>query len=218
MKKIKVNQKFGYLTVIGLSISDGRGVSWVVKCVCGKSIVMGNHVLGRGSRGSCGCKEKELKSFSKFNKKNPMWKGRKVKYEALHQWMNTNFKKPKLCQCCKKNPPYDLANIKSNKNKKTYTRDIKNWEWLCRRCHMTKDGRLDKFRKMDKQYLIQTQRLKHNWIKKNEKWFKHCKMCKRLLEVNNIYFYKKLKNFSTFCKICSSKVSKQYYVKNKNKQ
>jgi len=48
--------------------------------------------------------------------------------------------KPKLCQDCKKKPPYDLANISQE-----YKRDLSDWEWLCRKCHMKKDGRLEKF-------------------------------------------------------------------------
>jgi len=35
-------------------------------------------------------------------------------------------------------PPHDLA------NKGTYDRKLKNWEWLCRKCHMIKDGRMKK--------------------------------------------------------------------------
>jgi len=34
--------------------------------------------------------------------------------------------------------PYDVANISGK-----YKRDIKDFEWLCRLCHMTKDGRLE---------------------------------------------------------------------------
>ncbi len=41
--------------------------------------------------------------------------------------------------------PLDLSN-KSGK----YKRDLIDWEWLCRRCHMIKDGRLDKLHKKRK--------------------------------------------------------------------
>jgi hypothetical protein len=70
------------------------------------------------------------------NIKNPMWKGENVGYSALHQWVKRYFSKTIKCNNCKKVPPYDLA------NKGIYNRDFKNWEWLCRRCHMTKDGRM----------------------------------------------------------------------------
>jgi predicted amidophosphoribosyltransferase len=65
-----------------------------------------------------------------------MWKGEKVGMTALHEWIGNRLPKPKVCECCKKDLPRDLA------NKGTYDRDFMNWEWLCRRCHMTKDGRL----------------------------------------------------------------------------
>ena len=70
---------------------------------------------------------------------NPLWKGDKVSLRGLHIWVHTRLPKPKYCQGCNKVPPYDLA------NKGTYNRDLNNWEWLCRRCHMEKDGRLARF-------------------------------------------------------------------------
>jgi hypothetical protein len=71
--------------------------------------------------------------------KNPMWKGNKVTKTPLHLWVKSRLSKPKLCQDCKQKPPYDLAN-KSGK----YKRLLTDWEWLCRGCHMKKDGRLKK--------------------------------------------------------------------------
>lgn len=76
--------------------------------------------------------------ISKLAEKNPMWKGDKVGLGQLHTWVRERLPKPKLCECCKKVPPLDLA------NKGTYNRELSNWEWLCRRCHMTKDGRIKK--------------------------------------------------------------------------
>ena len=71
---------------------------------------------------------------------NPNWKGDDVGYKQLHVWMRNKMPKPDLCECCKKSPPMDLA------NKGVYTRDLENWEWLCRRCHMQKDGRMKNLR------------------------------------------------------------------------
>lgn len=71
---------------------------------------------------------------------NSMWKGNNVSYGALHQWLRKRIPKPKFCENCKENPPYDLAN-----KTRIYNRDFKNWEWLCRKCHMKKDGRIIKF-------------------------------------------------------------------------
>ena len=74
--------------------------------------------------------------LAKLAEKNPMWRGDKVQYFQLHTWIKARIPKPKKCECCKKVPPYDLA------NKGIYDRNLKNWEWLCRKCHMMKDGRI----------------------------------------------------------------------------
>mgnify|MGYP001573560845 FL=1 len=66
------------------------------------------------------------------------WKGRNVHIETLHQWIKKNKPKPELCECCHIKPPYDCANISGE-----YLRDVNDYEWLCRRCHMLKDGRLE---------------------------------------------------------------------------
>lgn|SRR3990167_9254347 len=79
-------------------------------------------------------------SQSKIKNKNPMWKGEKVGYGALHDWIKSRKRKIKLCQKCKKSFSYDLA------NKGIYNRELKNWEWLCRKCHMIKDGRMKKLK------------------------------------------------------------------------
>lgn len=65
------------------------------------------------------------------------WKGDKVGREALHNWVQKRKQKPVVCECCGIVPPHDLANISGQ-----YRRDIADFEWLCRRCHMKKDGRL----------------------------------------------------------------------------
>ena len=71
--------------------------------------------------------------------KNLNWKGEKIGLTALHQWVNNRLNKPELCENCNKEKSYDLA------NKGVYNRDFKNWWYLCRRCHMQSDGRLDIF-------------------------------------------------------------------------
>jgi hypothetical protein len=72
---------------------------------------------------------------------NPNWKGDNVGIDALHTYIRKMLPIPEFCQICNKAKPYDLANI-SNK----YKRDIIDWEWLCRKCHMTKDGRLERLK------------------------------------------------------------------------
>lgn len=76
--------------------------------------------------------------LSKIKEKNPNWKGDDIGYKGIHIWFNRNLKKPEKCQKCNKEARLDLAN-KSGK----YLRDETDWEWLCRRCHMLSDGRME---------------------------------------------------------------------------
>jgi hypothetical protein len=79
---------------------------------------------------------KEKMRKAKLGKKNPFWKGTKVGYNGLHRWVERRLEKPELCERCNKRPAIDLA------NKGVYNRDLENWEYLCRHCHMKEDGRL----------------------------------------------------------------------------
>jgi hypothetical protein len=85
-------------------------------------------------------RSKYCKKHAYIAEKNSMWKGEKVQYTQLHTWVKSRLPKPKLCENCKKVPPYDLANITGK-----YTRELLNWKWFCRKCHMKSDGRLVKF-------------------------------------------------------------------------
>lgn len=61
---------------------------------------------------------------------NHCWKGDKVGYFALHEWIRKMLAKPFACNHCEKIKPLQLAN-KSHE----YKRDINDWLWLCRKCH-----------------------------------------------------------------------------------
>lgn len=76
-------------------------------------------------------------SLSRVGSKNPAWRGDRASYSAVHSWVRRNLVKPKLCQSCQVVPPLDVANISQK-----YLRDLSDYEWLCRKCHMKKDGRL----------------------------------------------------------------------------
>jgi hypothetical protein len=78
---------------------------------------------------------------------NNMWAGSTVGYDALHNWVRRNKPKPDVCEDCHKEPPYDLANISGK-----YKRDIDDFAWLCRRCHMRQDGRAKRVLKNLKQF------------------------------------------------------------------
>lgn len=81
--------------------------------------------------------------LTKLEANNPMWKGDLVGYNALHDWVKYRFPKPSLCENCSKEEARDLAN-KSGQ----YSRDLSDWWWLCRHCHMKIDGRTARLAKM----------------------------------------------------------------------
>ena len=83
---------------------------------------------------------KERIRKTKVGKLNPMWQGNAVGYGALHAWVKRRLSKPEFCSKCKSTSPCDLANISQR-----YERNLSDWEWLCRRCHMMKDGRMKNF-------------------------------------------------------------------------
>jgi hypothetical protein len=67
---------------------------------------------------------------------NPGYKGDDAGYGAIHIWVRRRKFKPELCERCGLAPSADLAN-KTN----MYLRDLSDWEYLCRKCHMDSDGR-----------------------------------------------------------------------------
>jgi len=83
--------------------------------------------------------EETKKTISEKHKDelNVNWKGDDVGRTQLHEWVRRRKVKPEFCENCKKNKPYDLANISGE-----YKRDINDFKWLCRSCHMKEDGRI----------------------------------------------------------------------------
>jgi len=109
------------------------------ECECGTTFKVRLSSVKSGYTKSCGCMTSEWRKSAKIGEKNPLWKGENVQYGALHAWVSRNKPKPSLCEECNEAPPYDLANISQE-----YKRDIDDFEWICRVCHMTKDGRIEK--------------------------------------------------------------------------
>lgn len=62
------------------------------------------------------------------------WKGDSVGRASLHDYVKKRFPKPQFCQRCGNEKPLDLSN---NGN---YSRELSDWEWICRSCHAKKDG------------------------------------------------------------------------------
>jgi len=73
-----------------------------------------------------------LNGFKEMEK-HPFWQGENVGYQALHTWVKRRLKKPLVCPRCGKAKRFDLS------NNGIYNREFKNWEWLCRGCHLKKD-------------------------------------------------------------------------------
>lgn len=168
---------FGRLTVLKLSHIK-RISQWLCKCECGNEVVVTGNSMVIGDTKSCGCYRKERPTIEASEEKGSNWKGEKVKYRALHGRMYKKVPKPKLCCFCKDKPVTDLANISQE-----YKTTVDDWMWLCRGCHT----RYDK-----------------GWIWKNKKWFKNCKNCNQVLEVNKQNFYLRASGKWVYnCKNCS---------------
>ena len=130
---------------------------------------------------------------------NPNWKGNKVGKNQLHVWIRTRKPKPEFCEQCKMNKPIDLANISQK-----YKRDVNDFKWLCRRCHMLEDGRMKKF--------ISIQRPKG---KKSKNWKggkPKCLICGKMTSTYKSKWCRKhsqiyRKVLPTLCLICKTKIN-----------
>lgn len=107
---------------------------------CKKCPYCNTNILSRSNACvKCAAKYRDNSKMDKnfgdtIGKMNGRWKGDDVGYFALHSWIRKNKPKPEFCVKCNKNKPKDLANISGK-----YKRDINDFEWLCRKCHYSKD-------------------------------------------------------------------------------
>ena len=70
------------------------------------------------------------------------WKGEIPNYRTLHKWLRKNYGKPKRCSFCNKEGK--IINKKWNieyalRKGKIYNRNIKNYIFLCHKCHKNYD-------------------------------------------------------------------------------
>lgn len=78
--------------------------------------------------------QKETLSKRQEGSRNHQWKGARVKYGALHEWIRKNFGQPSVCENCGKK---NLTNRKihwANRSGK-YLRNRTDWIRLCVPCH-----------------------------------------------------------------------------------
>jgi len=98
--------------------------------------------MNPNSRAGCFKKGNHSWKFRKeemLSEKNPMWKDKRVGYNALHGWIKRHKPKSLFCEKCRKTKKLDISNVSGK-----YKRDISDFRWLCRRCHMIDDGRYEK--------------------------------------------------------------------------
>ena len=83
-----------------------------------------------------------LRATKPRGEKSAHWKGDKVGYYWLHNYMLQQIPKPEVCPMCGQLPTlykdgkrrFDLANITG-----IYNRESENWKYLCRSCHIKFD-------------------------------------------------------------------------------
>lgn len=79
--------------------------------------------------------KRKMRESSLKNENHHMWKGDKAGYVAINNWVRRRKPKKEFCKNCGKKKILYLANISGK-----YKRDINDYEWLCHKCHMEKDG------------------------------------------------------------------------------
>ncbi len=67
---------------------------------------------------------------------HPNWKGDKVGYNSLHDWIYRNLGKAKKCQDCGSIEKVEWSNISLE-----YKRDLNDWQKLCYSCHRKYDNK-----------------------------------------------------------------------------
>ena len=124
-----------------------------------KKISEGRKGKGMGNKGALGYKhseeakrkmseshtgkhlsEKVKQNLSKIHlgEKNKMWKGDKVGYIALHEWVSRNLGKPRICKMCNFKSENTRQFHWANKSRQ-YKRDLEDWIRLCVKCHKVYD-------------------------------------------------------------------------------
>ena len=85
-----------------------------------------------------------LKSLGRNNEENsPLWKGDKVGYVALHDWVRIKLGRPTTCEHCGKSGLTGVNIQWANKSGK-YKRELSDWLRLCVSCHRKHDINLKK--------------------------------------------------------------------------
>ena len=114
-------------------------------CGCGEEIPLINKLgksarfkHGHNRRGAINSEEHRRKTgVAQLGEKNHYWRGDIAKYQAKHIWARRYLSKPDGCESCGSTRLLQWHNIS-----KQYKRERNDWECLCCKCHMLKDGRM----------------------------------------------------------------------------
>lgn len=127
-------------------------------------------------------------------------------YRTLHKWVNRNKPKPACCEECKKVTTHlECANINE-----IYNRDLDNYRWLCRKCHMKSDGRHNNL--LQGGFAIEVA------AKEISSGYKTCIYCKVKKPISEIAKNKYRKSgLQSYCKVCSNKKNREWERRKKVK-
>lgn len=105
-------------------------------CPCGKTFVPNRTNVARGGGKYCSKACYWQHNTWPRGENNPCWKGDKVGYQALHDWVRREKGKPERCEVCGIAEGHiEWANVSGQ-----YCRDLDDWKMLCRTCHRKHDS------------------------------------------------------------------------------
>ena len=78
--------------------------------------------------------------YKRFAKTNHNWKGDKVGYYGLHNWVRRQLGSPNKCEHCGVDNLRPRQYHWANKSR-TYLRDVNDWLRLCVKCHKAYDSK-----------------------------------------------------------------------------
>lgn len=144
-----------------------------------------------------------------------VWSGKNPCLKKLHLYIRGRVKVPKRCTNCNLIKRLDLANISQE-----YKIDLDDWEFLCRKCHMTKDGRI-------------VELIRKGYRRSSNRYLVNCKFCnKEFITTPGIVKQGRGKHCSPLCARSKNKTSRYkgicwhkqhkrwmaaYYIKGKKK-
>jgi hypothetical protein len=115
-------------------------------CVeCSKDFMSWPTEIKRGGGLTCSreCYYVRFKKIVKRAEDSPNWKGTDVGNGGLHDWVRKNLGTPSLCVHCGVTEGwFEWSNIS-----REYKRDLKDWQRLCRSCHIKYDDMVEKRKK-----------------------------------------------------------------------